>query len=90
MAADRNQGWREAALTGLVERHRTALVRMCCLCLGDASLAEDAAQETFLKAYRALDSFRGECDEKTWLMRIPSTPAGTCGVPAGQGMWTGA
>ena len=52
MAADRNQGWREAALTGLVERHRTALVRMCCLCLGDASLAEDAAQETFLKAYR--------------------------------------
>lgn len=47
MAADRNQGWREAALTGLVERHRTALVRMCCLCLGDASLAEDAAQETF-------------------------------------------
>ena len=70
MAADRNQGWREAALTGLGERHRTALVRMCCLCLGDASLAEDAAQETFLKAYRALDSFRGECDEKTWLMRI--------------------
>lgn len=70
MAADRNQGWREAALTGLVERHRTALVRMCCLCLGDASLAEDAAQETFLKAYRALDSFLGECDEKTWLMRI--------------------
>ena len=63
MAADRNQGWREAALTGLVERHRTALVRMCCLCLGDASLAEDAAQETFLKAYRALDSFRGECDK---------------------------
>ena len=70
MAADRNQGWREAALTGLVERHRTALVRMCCLCLGDASLAEDAAQETFLKAYRALDSFRGEWDEKTWLVRI--------------------
>ena len=70
MSADRNQGWREAALTGLVERHRTALVRMCCLCLGDASLAEDAAQETFFKAYRALDSFRGECDEKTWLMRI--------------------
>ena len=70
MAADRNQGWRAAALTALAERHRTALVRMCCLCLGDASLAEDAAQETFLKAYRALDSFRGECDEKTWLMRI--------------------
>ena len=46
MAADRNQGWREAALTGLVERHRTALVRMCCLCLGGCPRwPEDAAQE---------------------------------------------
>ena len=84
MAADRNQGWREAALTGLVERHRTALVRMCCLCLGDASLAEDAAQETFLKAYGARPRKRHGC------CASPSTPAGTCGVPAGQGMWTGA
>ena len=34
-------------------------------------LAVDAfLPETFFKAYRALDSFRGECDEKTWLMRI--------------------
>ena len=70
MAADTNPIGREAALDRLVAEHQTALVRMCCLCLGDASLAEDAAQETFLKAYRALDGFRGECDEKTWLMRI--------------------
>mgnify|MGYP002581920073 CR=1 FL=1 len=69
MAADRNQGWREAALTGLVERHRTALVRMCCLCLGDASLAEDAAQETFLRAWRFMDRYKGR-GEKTWLMHI--------------------
>lgn len=59
MAADTNPIGREAALERLVAEHQTALVRMCCLCLGDASLAEDAAQETFLKAYRALDSFRG-------------------------------
>ena len=32
--------------------------------------ARDAVQETFVKAYRALPSFRGECGEKTWLMRI--------------------
>ena len=69
MAADRNQGWREAALTGLVERHRTALVRMCCLCLGDASLAEDAAQESMLRAFRAYDGYRGE-GTATWLYRI--------------------
>ena len=33
-------------------------------------MAEDAAQETFFKAYRALDRFRGECADKTWLVRI--------------------
>jgi len=31
---------------------------------------EDAAQDTFLKAYQKCSSFRGECSEKTWLMRI--------------------
>ena len=30
----------------------------------------DAVQETFLKAYRSLDSFQGACSEKTWLTRI--------------------
>ena len=48
---------------GMVYRH-------CLHMLSRPEEAEDAAQETFLKAYRALDSFRGECDEKTWLMRI--------------------
>ena len=35
--------------------------------------AEDAVQETFLKAYRKLDGFRGEASERTWLMRIGET-----------------
>ena len=54
----------------LVERYQTSLLRTCFLYLGDAALAEDAVQETFLKAYRALPRFRGESSEKTWLMRI--------------------
>ena len=54
----------------LVEEHQTSLLRTCYLYLGDAALAEDAVQETFLKAYRALPGFRGESSEKTWLMRI--------------------
>lgn len=33
-------------------------------------MAEDAVQETFVKAYRNLKSFRGESNEKTWLVRI--------------------
>jgi RNA polymerase sigma-70 factor (ECF subfamily) len=43
---------------------------MCYLNLDDTGLAEDAVQETFVKAYRALPGFRGECSMKTWLMRI--------------------
>jgi RNA polymerase sigma-70 factor (ECF subfamily) len=43
---------------------------MCFLYLCDKTLAEDAMQETFLKVYRALDSFRGDSNEKTWIMKI--------------------
>lgn len=46
------------------------LLRTCFLLLRDRLLAEDAVQQTFLKAWRGYDSFRGECSEKTWLMRI--------------------
>ena len=32
--------------------------------------AEDAVQETFLKVYRSMGTFRGNCSEKTWIMKI--------------------
>ena len=46
------------------------LLRTCYLLLRDTALAEDAVQETFLKAWRAKDGYRREAGEKTWLMRI--------------------
>ena len=60
----------EQTFTKLVNTHQTSLLRMCYLNLHDSGLAEDAVQETFVKAYRALPSFRGDSDPKTWLMRI--------------------
>lgn len=54
----------------LVRTYQTPLRRLCCVMLKDAHLADDAVQETFLKAYRALDHFRRESSEKTWLTRI--------------------
>ena len=54
----------------LVETHQTALLRTCYLILRDRGMAEDAVQETFVKAYRNLKNFRGESNEKTWLVRI--------------------
>ena len=60
----------EQTFTEMVNAHQTSLLRMCYLNLHDSGLAEDAVQETFVKAYRALPSFRGDSDPKTWLMRI--------------------
>lgn len=67
---DPDEKQRDERFVHLVERYQTQLLRMCCMYLKDAALAEDAVQETFVKAYRSLDGFRGESSEKTWLMRI--------------------
>ena len=57
-------------LTQWVEAYQTALLRLCFAYLHDRAMAEDAVQETFLKAYRALPAFKGGSSEKTWLSRI--------------------
>ena len=57
-------------LDRLVEQYQVAALRTCYLYLHDRSQAEDAVQETFLKVYRNLGSFRGECSEKNWIMKI--------------------
>ena len=54
----------------LVQTYQTPLRRLCCVMLKDVHLADDAVQETFIKAYRSLNSFRKESSEKTWLTRI--------------------
>jgi len=54
----------------LVTRHTPALLRLVARAVGDADDAEDVVQETFLQAYRALHSFRGEAGLGTWLGRI--------------------
>ena len=61
---------REAVIRRMIGEHQTALLRLCYLYLHDVQLAEDAVQETFIKAYRTLDTFRGASSEKTWLTRI--------------------
>ena len=59
-----------ADLERLVDQYQAAVLRTCYLYLCDRSQAEDAVQETFLKVYRSLDSFRGESSEKTWILKI--------------------
>ena len=66
MAQDPRREWLESAIS----RWEKPILRLCFAYLGDTALAEDAVQETFFKAWKHYDSFRGEAEEKTWLMRI--------------------
>ncbi len=59
-----------AAFESLVERYQTRITAYAARMLGDVDEAEDVAQETFIKAYRSLDSFRGASSFSTWLYRI--------------------
>lgn len=60
----------EGALIRLMRQYEKDVLKVCTVYLRDLTLAEDAAQETFFKAYRAMDRFQGGSSEKTWLMRI--------------------
>ena len=54
----------------LIERYGNDILRLCSIYLGDRQLAQDAFQETFVKAWKALDTFRGDSSMKTWLSHI--------------------
>lgn len=58
------------AFRGLVDRESSTILAICRRILAEPADAEDAAQETFLTAYRKLGSFRGEGPLGGWLMRI--------------------
>lgn len=55
-----------------VTQYGSSILRTCFVYLADKSLAEDAAQDTFLKAWAAMDRFDGsrQHSEKAWLTRI--------------------
>lgn len=69
-AAKDDNDQHDQTLTRLVNQYQGLLLRLCYLSLRDMELARDAVQDTFLKAYGALDGFRGECSEKNWLIHI--------------------
>lgn len=54
----------------LVEKYRRRLLRLLSRMVRDPDEVEDIAQETFIKAYRALPNFRGDAAFYTWLYRI--------------------
>lgn len=53
----------------LIDRYQNLIFSICYRTIGDYFAAEDLTQDTFLSAYRSLNTFDGE-NEKAWLCRI--------------------
>jgi RNA polymerase sigma factor (sigma-70 family) len=64
-----------AAYEEIVQRYRQIAFRTAYVVTGSAADAEDAAQEGFVKAYRALDRFRAGAELRPWLLRIVANEA---------------
>ena len=61
---------RECALERLMAEYGDQVMRTCLLYLQRRQLAEDASQETFIRAWRALDRLQSKETEKAWLLKI--------------------
>src|SRR3972149_11642264 len=66
-----NEGDQEA-FAMLVEAYQTPVFNLCMRMLGERGEAEDAAQESFLRAYRGLRRYDPERPFGTWLLSIAS------------------
>lgn len=73
----------------LVTRHQQRIFRVLVGWTGDEALADNLTQETFLRAFRARDSFRGESAVSTWLHRIAIRVAQDHDKSKRVGFWRG-
>lgn len=64
------QGGDERAATELVGRHARALARFLAGAGASPDDLDDVVQETFIRAFRGLERFRGQCQFRTWLLTI--------------------
>lgn len=62
-------------LAALIEEHSEAVFHVTFGILRDRGLAEDAVQETMVKAWRGLEGFRGQSSTRTWILRIAHNTA---------------
>ena len=60
----------ERAFTALLSTYEKPIYNFVYRLLDDASEAPDVTQEVFLKVFRNIGEFRGECSVKTWIYRI--------------------
>ncbi len=59
----------------IVAEYSEAVFRLARSIVQDAALADDVTQETFIKVWRNLDTFRGESSLRSWILRIAHNTA---------------
>ncbi len=69
----------EAAFMRLVDQHHASMVRVATVYVQSLTLAEEVAQETWVRLLKSLDRFEGRSSLKTWLFRILTNTAITYG-----------
>lgn len=67
---ERCRGGDDAAFGELVDRYKNLVYSMVGRMVADRAMADDLAQEVFLKVYRGLPYFRGDARLSTWIYRI--------------------
>ena len=72
---DRIRAGEPRAMETLMRRHNRAMYRTARAILRDDTEAEDAVQDAYIHAFRAIDRFRGDSAVSTWLVRIVANEA---------------
>jgi RNA polymerase sigma-70 factor (ECF subfamily) len=65
----------QTAMNRLVDRHHGAAFRVALSLVADPDLAQDVAQDAFLRAFRGLEGFRGDASFRTWMLTIAANTA---------------
>lgn len=85
LLVERVQKGDKRAFDLLINKYQHRIVSLVARYVSDPSEAMDVAQEAFIKAYRAIDRFRGDSQFYTWLYRIAINTAKTGWWPANAG-----
>src|SRR3982074_1482014 len=81
---DRSAAGDQEAFRQLVLRHHRLVINVAFRALGELALAEDVAQDVFIKVYKALPGYRHDKPFKHWLHRVAAnalTPPPRAGLP---------
>ena len=63
-------GHRDVAFNALLQRYEDKIYRLCCALLRDRAQAEDAAQESLIRIWKALDRYDGRASLSSWIYAI--------------------